>query len=280
MTFDDRDRANGRNGTRHHRAEGGGAGVGGRPGGGGAAEGSATCRERLPPGGDRGSQDFDEIVGRSESLRLTLTKIEHVASTNASVAVGGDGDGKGAVCQGGSRSQHAKGSPSGPSQLCGPAVKPDRKRAVRPREGGVYGGTSDRVGRFQLADGEPCFSTRSANSIRNCRRSCSGCFRKANSIGSGRRRRQVDVRVIAATNRDLRKAMEEGSFVRISTIGWPCFPSKCRRSVSARRHSFAGLALHLEETRQTGKTIDTIPKKCWTRWWSTTGRETFGNWRT
>jgi transcriptional regulator with GAF, ATPase, and Fis domain len=48
---------------------------------------------------------------------------------------------------------------------------------------------ADRVGRFELADGAPCFSTRSRTCRRRSRRSCCGCSRPANSSASARRAR-------------------------------------------------------------------------------------------
>ena len=44
---------------------------------------------------------------------------------------------------------------------------------------------------------------------------------------------KVDVRVIAATNADLKKSVANSSFVRISTIAWPFFPFTFRRCASA-----------------------------------------------
>jgi transcriptional regulator with GAF, ATPase, and Fis domain len=44
---------------------------------------------------------------------------------------------------------------------------------------------------------------------------------------------KVDVRVVAATNADLKKLVAAASFARTSTTGWRYFPFTCRRCASA-----------------------------------------------
>ena len=48
---------------------------------------------------------------------------------------------------------------------------------------------------------------------------------------------KVDVRIIAATNVDLRRLIEEGGSARTSTTGCTSSPCSCRRSASARTTS-------------------------------------------
>ena len=58
----------------------------------------------------------------------------------------------------------------------------------------------------------PCFWMKSAISRWNCNRNCYACCRRSNSNGWAAHRLQVDVRVVAATNRDLGQMVEERRF--------------------------------------------------------------------
>jgi transcriptional regulator with GAF, ATPase, and Fis domain len=56
--------------------------------------------------------------------------------------------------------------------------------------------------------------------------------REYQRLGSTRTMK-ADVRVLAATNRDLKAAIGRGTFAKISTIGSPSSTSRCRRCAIA-----------------------------------------------
>ncbi len=160
------------------------------------------------------SMNFGRIIGESTSLKKMLARVEAVAQTSASVLIQGEsGVGKELVAH----VIHAR-SPRGD----GPLVKVNC--ASIPSElfeseffghvkGAFTGAHRDRVGRFQLADGGTLFM----DEIGEIPLALQGKLLRVlqesefEQVGSDRTR-SVDVRMVAATNRDLDKAVEEGSF--------------------------------------------------------------------
>lgn len=157
---------------------------------------------------------FGEILGRSESLGRALRQVELVASTGANVLILGEsGSGKELIA----RAIHQRSTRS-------------RKPLVKvncgsiPRElfeseffghvrGAFTGAVKDRIGRFQLADGGTLFLDEVGEiplelQAKLLRVLQEGEFER---VGEDRTRR-VDVRVIAATNRDLKSEVAASRF--------------------------------------------------------------------
>ena len=158
--------------------------------------------------------NFGRIVGTSPALQRMLKRVEAVAETPASVLVLGEsGVGKELVA----REIHAR-SP----RADGPLVKVNC--ASIPKElfeseffghvkGAYTGAHRDRVGRFQLADGGTIF----LDEIGEIPLELQGKLLRVLQESEFERvgddvTKSVDVRVIAATNRDLEKLMVAGEF--------------------------------------------------------------------
>jgi len=160
------------------------------------------------------SMNFGRIVGESPALAAMLARIEAVADTPANVLIVGEtGTGKELVAHAiHSRSRRAD----------APLVKVNC--ASIPRElfeseffghakGAFTGAYRDRVGRFQLADGGTIF----LDEVGEIPLELQGKLlrvlqeKEFEKVGEDTTR-QVDVRVIAATNRDLEDAVEAGNF--------------------------------------------------------------------
>jgi transcriptional regulator with GAF, ATPase, and Fis domain len=158
--------------------------------------------------------DFDDIVGESASLRLALSRLSQVAPTNSTVLVQGPtGTGK---------------------ELFARALHERSRRHARPfvrvncaalpptlveselfghEKGAFTGAVATRPGRFELADGGTIFLDEIGDlspdiQVKFLRVLQEGEFER---VGSSRTK-TVDVRVIAATHRDLEAAVAQGIF--------------------------------------------------------------------
>ena len=158
--------------------------------------------------------NFGEIIGDSKALKRTLAKVEAVADTKASVLILGEsGVGKEMIA----RAIHAN------SQRCDkPLIKVNC--ASIPKElfeseffghvkGSFTGAHRDRVGRMQLANGGTLF----LDEVGEIPLSLQGKLLRAlqeqefERVGDDKTQ-TVDVRVVAATNRDLQEEVAAGRF--------------------------------------------------------------------
>jgi formate hydrogenlyase transcriptional activator len=162
----------------------------------------------------RNPHGFDEIVGDSRALRLALEQLSQVAPTNASVLILGEtGTGKELFA----RALHARSQRSGRPMIrlnCA-ALPPTlvESELFGHEKGAFTGAVSVRQGRFELADRATIFLDEIGDlpldlQVKLLRVLQEGEFER---VGSSRTM-HVDVRVIAATHRDLETAVAEGRF--------------------------------------------------------------------
>ena len=162
----------------------------------------------------KGDHPFDEIVGNGPELRQVLAWIERVAPTDATVLILGEtGTGKELVA----RAIHERSARRERSLVklnCAaiPAglVESELFGHVR---GAFSGALANRVGRFELADRGTIFLDEIGELALDVQVKLLRVLqeREFEPVGSSEARR-VDVRVIAATNRDLERAVAEGRF--------------------------------------------------------------------
>ena len=160
------------------------------------------------------SMNFGRIIGESPALQQMLARIEAVAQTSANVLIQGEsGVGKELVA-------HVIHTRS--ARANGPLVKVNC--ASIPHElfeseffghvkGAFTGAHRDRVGRFQLADGGTIFLDEVGEIPLELQSKLLRVLQESEyeRVGDDRTH-SVDVRIIAATNRDLEKAVAEGRF--------------------------------------------------------------------
>jgi PAS domain S-box-containing protein len=157
---------------------------------------------------------FERIIGTSPALQTVLSRVSKVAATDSSVLITGEtGTGKELVA----RAIHRRSKRSlGPFISMNCAAIP---RDLIPSElfghekGAFTGATQQRLGRFELADGGTIFLDEvgeipAETQIALLRVLQESEFERVGGVRSIR----TDVRVVAATNRDLQTAIAAGTF--------------------------------------------------------------------
>jgi transcriptional regulator with GAF, ATPase, and Fis domain len=209
------------------------------------------------------ARDFGEIVGRSSPLRETLAKVRHVADTDAPVLLLGEtGTGKELLA----RALHAHGSRRDRAFIavnCAALPAALIESELFGYEKGAFTGASQaKPGRFELADKgtllldeigdlDPALQSKLLRVLEN------GEIQRLGSTVA----KKVDVRLIAATNRDLLRDMREGRFRSDLYYRLGVFPINVP-PLRDRREDIPLLVWHFVESRQRvlRRAITKIPK--------------------
>jgi two-component system response regulator HupR/HoxA len=193
---------------------------------------------------------FEGIIGDSPAMHRVFDVTEKVAETAATVLLTGEtGTGKDMIA----RAIHYAGPRKAKrfvAQNCG--ALPDtllESELFGHKRGAFTGALEDKKGLFELADGGTIFldeigETEPGMQVRLLRVLQDGEIRPLGSSET----RHVDVRVVAATNRDLRQEVENGSFredlfyrLRVVEIALPPLRER-REDVPALAHHFLDIA--------------------------------------
>jgi PAS domain S-box-containing protein len=159
---------------------------------------------------------FEQIVGASPALTAVLSRAVKVAASDSTVLISGEtGTGKELVARAiHRRSRRA----SGPFVTVNCAAIPRELVASElfgHEKGAFTGAGQQRVGRFELADGGTIFLDEVGELLPDVQVALLRTLqeREFERLG-GQHTIRVDVRVIAATNRDLEEAVADGAFRR------------------------------------------------------------------
>jgi len=162
----------------------------------------------------RSVHKFDEIVGHSRSLQGALEKVRLVAGTDSSVLILGEtGTGKEMIA----RAVHAQSKRQAQPLIkvnCAALPSGLIESELFGHEKGAFTGAAERrVGRFELANGGTLFLDEIGELPLEVQVKLLRVLqeREFERVG-GSKTIRVDVRLIAATNRDLTKSMAEGAF--------------------------------------------------------------------
>lgn len=154
-----------------------------------------------------------QVIGASPAMQQVMQRVVRVAPTNASVLINGEsGTGKEVI---------AKALHQGSERSDGPFIAVNC--AAIPRnlieselfghiKGSFTGAIKDRKGKFTLADGGTLFLDEIGELPIDLQPKLLRALQEQAFEPVGGTTQQVDVRVVAATNRDLEEAMENGGF--------------------------------------------------------------------
>jgi transcriptional regulator with PAS, ATPase and Fis domain len=160
------------------------------------------------------SERYGALVGRSPQMRALFAQLANVAATDSTVLIEGEtGTGKELLAEEIHRSSRRK---DGPFVVVDCGAIPEHlieSELFGHVRGSFTGATTDRTGAFELAHGGTLFLDEigelPGGSQPKLLRALES--RQVKPVGAGRYR-AADVRIMAATNRDLRLAVNEGTF--------------------------------------------------------------------
>jgi PAS domain S-box-containing protein len=170
---------------------------------------TAYLREEI-----RALQSSDEIVGQSEQLMRVLREVQQVAETDASVLILGEtGTGKELIARAIHRASRRRDKPLIRVNCAAIPASLIESEFFGHEKGAFTGATTRRDGRFALADSGTIFLDEIGElpidlQVKLLRVLHEGEFEPVGSSTT----RKVNVRVIAATNRDLSQEIRDGRF--------------------------------------------------------------------
>ena len=214
------------------------------------------------PNGDTGTHNFEEIVGTSAALKAVLKQVGVVAPTESTVLILGEtGTGKELIA----RAIHAASSRSRrPFVKLNCAAIPTgllESELFGHEKGAFTGAIAQRIGRFELADGGTIFLDEVGDIPLELQTKLLRVLqeREFERLGSTRTLR-TDARLIAATNRELRKMVEQRKFRDDLFYRLNVFPINVP-ALRERSEDIPLLVNHFAQrfARRMNRTIETIP---------------------
>jgi len=211
--------------------------------------------------------NFEEIISRSDALKMVLRKVEQVASTDATVLILGEtGTGKELFVRAIHNLSLRKDRPLVKVNCA--ALPPGliESELFGHEKGAFTGALSRKIGRFELADGGTIFLDEIGDLPLDLQAKLLRVLQERAFERLGNPRPiNVDVRVIAATNRDVTKAITAGNFREDLYYRLNVFPIALP-PLRERTGDIPLLVRHFARRygQKVGKVIDKIPQKVMT----------------
>jgi formate hydrogenlyase transcriptional activator len=212
--------------------------------------------------GDRDQRRFEQIIGQSAALEAVFEQVECVAPTDSTVLIQGEtGTGKELIA----RAIHNISSRCGRSfvKLNCAAIPFDllESELFGHEKGAFTGAIAQRVGRFEVADEGTLFLDEVGDIPPALQPKLLRVLQEQEfeRLGSTRTRK-VDVRLVAATNRDLTEMMKRGDFRSDLFYRLNVFPVRIP-PLRERREDIPSLVQYFmrKYARRMGKRVETVP---------------------
>ena len=216
----------------------------------------------MSPGPEQAERAFERIIGKSAALEFVLEQVEQVAPTDSTVLIEGEtGTGKELIA-------HAI---HNASQRCGRAFIKLNCAAIPldlleselfgHEKGAFTGAIAQKIGRFEMADKGTLFLDEVGDIPPALQPKLLRVLQEQEfeRLGSGRTHK-VDVRLVAATNRNLVQMAARGQFRSDLYYRLNVFPILLP-ALRERREDISALVMHFVQmfSRRMGKQVDSVP---------------------
>ncbi|MDP6505931.1 MAG: sigma 54-interacting transcriptional regulator, partial [Planctomycetota bacterium] len=210
------------------------------------------------------AHNFEAMVGESQALKQVLQQVEQVATTDATVLILGEtGTGKELIARAVHNLSHREDRPLVKVNCAALPANLIESELFGHEKGAFTGALNRKIGRFELADAGTIFLDEIGDlplelQAKLLRMLQEGEFERLGSATTI----QVDVRVIAATNRDLEAAVAAGEFREDLFYRLNVFPLHVP-PLRERREDLKMLMTHFVQKFATriGKEIQIIPQQ-------------------